>query len=451
MATPSTLPAWLSLLEQRHPSTIDLGLERVGSVYRKLGSPRPGRHVITVAGTNGKGSTVAWLNALGAAAGLRTATYTSPHLFRFTERLLVDGRELPESAWVEALNRVEQARGDTGLSYFEQTTLAAFCLMAESNMAQEAVELALLEVGLGGRLDAVNLVDAEVSVITPIALDHQEYLGSDRDAVAREKAGILRPGGRAVIGDPDPPEALAIALTEQHCRYRLLGRDFDCDPAKGILHSPEQDWPVGNLALSGAHQYANLATAVAAFGWLFPRHLAAIDMMAVTRQVHLPGRLQRLNPAPELVVDVGHNPHAAHHLANWLRQHPVAGSTHLLLAMLADKDAVRVARVLDPVLDPGVDRWLLAGLPGARGQSGADLAATLAPLLNREPAAADMASVAQVFDTVEQALEGVWSDLGDDDRLVVFGSFHTVAAASDWWQRQGRLEAAGQPPGTTGT
>ena len=221
-----SLNQWLELLESRHPKTIDLGLERSLEVWRKMGSPRPARKIVTVAGTNGKGSTVAYLCAMLRGLERSYGSYTTPHLLQYNERIQINGICASDEQLVAAFEQVEAARGEISLSYFEFGTLAAFCIMAS-----ETLDYAVLEVGLGGRLDAVNILDADCTVITPIGLDHQEYLGTDRESIGYEKAGIIRAGIPLVCGEADPPDSILAAATRLQAPLFRLGREFEALPA----------------------------------------------------------------------------------------------------------------------------------------------------------------------------------------------------------------------------
>lgn len=415
MALPATLTAWLRLLETRHPVTIDLGLERVGIVWDILGRPKPAPRVITVAGTNGKGSTVAYADAMLRALGFRCGTYTSPHLLRYTERVSIAGAELAESAWLEAFERVEAARGTVSLTYFEFGTLAAFLLLADAKL-----DFAVLEVGLGGRLDAVNLVDADCAVITPIGLDHQEYLGPDRDSIGLEKAGIIRPGRIVVCGESDPPPTVLTAAARLGAPLRRLTHEFSIAVQTGTMtwRGPEGAVELPVPAMSGAHQCANVATALAAVAALVPavvREAAAIGAAVANMKVR--GRLEVIPGQPRVVLDVGHNPLAALAVAAALRG-SAARPVSCVLGMLQDKDAEGVAAALDGV----VGRWYCGGLGGQRGRSGEALA--------RAVAAVSGAARVRAYVSIEAALAAALVETRPDRTLLVFGSFHTVAEAA---------------------
>ena len=415
------LEAWLALLEKRHPQAIELGLERCGVVYRALGEPRPARKVFTVAGTNGKGSTVAFIDALCAAAGLRHGTYTSPHIFRFNERASIMGEAVTDTDLVQAFERVEAARGKVSLTYFEFTTLAALLLLQRADL-----DCAVLEVGLGGRLDAVNLVDADCTVITPIGLDHQDYLGPDIDSIAAEKAGIIRPGVPVVCTEAGPPEPVTDTAQRLQAPVLLRGRDYELveqgdslrfTQAGVVLELPRPTMP-------GRYQIDNLATALCAF---FTLNSGAKEnpgpLAAAIPEVRVPGRLQRASESPLVLLDVGHNALAAEVVAQWLgreREKGAISNVTCVLAMLVDKPAEDVARALQPVCD----HWICAGLHGARGQTGEALAGRVNAALGEGEAQAEK--------TVGTALQHAVAMAGVTGCVLVFGSFVTIEAAATW-------------------
>jgi dihydrofolate synthase/folylpolyglutamate synthase len=414
MIMPETLQDWLRLLEIRHPSMIELGLERVGEVWRELGNPRPAARVFTVAGTNGKGSTVAYIDAMLTALSYCSATYTSPHVFRYNERVRITGKEASDEDLVWAFTAVEKARKGIGLSYFEHGTLAAFLLMQRSEL-----DFAVLEVGLGGRLDAVNLIDADCAVITPIGLDHMEYLGPDRDSIGREKAGILRAGQHAICGEAEPPGSLLVHAKTLGLTMQLLGRDFHFEPEVGRLRwwSKDQEIFLPNPPLAGPHQQRNLATAVAAIAAMLPAEISREDELATgILNVRLSGRLQRHPDDPRVLVDVGHNPLAAEVVAQ-LFQASGQTASGCVLAMLRDKDAAAVIRILDGC----VAEWYCAGLEGERGRSGAELA-TLAVAHSARRHAIGFSSVAEALRVACRTSPG-------QQPILVFGSFLAAAQA----------------------
>ena len=417
------LEAWLVLLEQRHPRAIDLGLERCGSVYRRLGSPRPAKQVFTVAGTNGKGSTVAYLAAMSGGLGLRYGSYTSPHITRFNERICVLGEPVSDECLVHAFGQVEQARDGVPLTYFEFTTLAAFLILQQSSL-----DCAVLEVGLGGRLDTVNLVDADCAVITPIGLDHQDFLGYDLSSIAAEKAGIIRPGIPVVCTETQPPgPVLQVAADLQAPVYRR-GIDFRL---LGHAHSSD-DWlefsfgihslRIPRPAMVGQHQSENLATALAALLSLNPDCSAKMaDIAEAIRGCRLPGRLQLVNSAPMIFLDVGHNELAAEAVAAFFADGNRTRVT-CVLGMLADKPAESVALALDDVCE----RWLCADLSGQRGQSGESLARRVKSVLPD--------AEVNHFESLGDAFQAAVSITQENESILVFGSFLTVSAVASWLQ-----------------
>ncbi|GAA5011745.1 bifunctional tetrahydrofolate synthase/dihydrofolate synthase [Pseudoluteimonas lycopersici] len=411
-----TLDDWLARLERQHPRAIDLGLERVREVEQRMGLGKPAACVITVGGTNGKGSTVAFVEAIARASGLRVGAYTSPHLLAYNERVRIDGRDVGDAELVEAFEAVEAARGDTSLTYFEHGTLAALWLFERADL-----DLAVLEVGLGGRLDAVNIVDADVAVVTTVDIDHTDWLGEDREAIGFEKAGIARAWTPLVLGEDDPPasvlrHAYAIGASAIRANCDFL---FDTiDDTHWRWREPGFELALPMPRLAAPAQVRNAATAIAA---LRASDLAIADD-AWTRGVaaaNVPGRLQVFErDGIKIVVDVAHNPQAAGELAAWLAAHPPSGRAFAVFAALADKDVAGiVAR-----LAARVDRWWIAGLEdaGPRGQGVDALAAMLADTA---------ASTAIRNRDVAAALAAARAQARPGDRVLVFGSFHTAAAA----------------------
>ncbi|MEB1530647.1 bifunctional tetrahydrofolate synthase/dihydrofolate synthase [Xanthomonas sp. WHRI 7945] len=418
-----TLPEWLAYIEQQHPQDIAMGLERVRAVAGRMRLTRPAKKVITVGGTNGKGSTVAFVEAIARAGGWAVGSYTSPHLLRYNERVRIGGEEAGDAQLVAGFEAVEAARGDTPLTYFEYGTLAALWLFEQADL-----DLAVLEVGLGGRLDAVNLVDADVAVITTVDIDHTDWLGADREAIGAEKAGIARPWKPLVLGEIDPPSSVLRRAYAIGANAIRAGSDFFHEP----IDAEQWRWrDVGTTLelpspqLRAPVQRANAATAIAALRALrkaLPRTAYAEGVAAA----QLRGRLQPfVRDGVEVLVDVGHNPQAARELAAALQAQPRAGSTRAVFAALADKDAAGVVQALAGQ----VAAWYLAGLPGARGQSGAQLQARLA--------GTDAAAAATVADSVAQALQQALAQAQPGDRVLVFGSFRTAADALHWLHSAG--------------
>lgn len=415
------LEAWLALLERRHPKSIDLGLQRCGTVYRQLGSPRPAKTVFTVAGTNGKGSTVAYLAAMCGALGQRSGTYTSPHIFSFNERISVMGESVSDKTLVQAFEQVEAARADISLTYFEFTTLAGFLILQQADL-----DCAVLEVGLGGRLDTVNLIDADCVIITPIGLDHQDFLGPDIDSIAMEKSAVMRLSTPVVCTEENPPQVLLKAARKLAAPVYRRGRDFDLISSKSSRtqqlsfsisgHSIELERAI----MPGQHQLDNLAAALAGLLIMYPDGVAETGQLSkAIAGCRVPGRLQRFSSSPQILLDVGHNELAAQAIAEYMAQAHAAKIT-CVLAMLEDKSAEAVALALNPVCR----RWLCSESPGDRGQSGEALASRIRSALPK-------AEVSH-FKSLGESLNEAISTSEPDETILVFGSFTTVAAASDW-------------------
>jgi dihydrofolate synthase/folylpolyglutamate synthase len=409
--TVRSLPDWLAYIERQHPQSIALGLDRVhevlGALKTKISCP-----VLTVGGTNGKGSTCAFLESILNFAGYRTGLYTSPHLLRYNERVRIAGREAEDGALCDAFAAVESARGKVPLTYFEYATLAAFHLFAQENL-----DAAVLEVGLGGRLDAVNVLDADCAVLTSIGIDHVEFLGNSREAIGKEKAGIFRPGRPAVVADPNPPESVLKA----DARLLLLGRDFG-------YQSQGTQWAywgpggkrsgLAHPALRGPVQLRNASAALAALDALRERlPFAMQDVRRGLAEVSVPGRFQVLPGRPQVVLDVAHNPEAAAVLAANLGDSGYAPETVAVFGMLKDKDIAGVVRAAAP----RITRWHLATLPGLRGARAGELMQVLRQEKITSPAF-EHASVAE-------ALAAAKKEAAENDKIVVFGSFLTVAGA----------------------
>lgn len=409
-----TLADWLAHCEQLHARAIDLGLERVRHVAERM-QLRFECTVITVAGTNGKGSTCAMLESIAGQAGWRTGVYTSPHLVRFEERCRIAGVPVAEAELLVQFARVEAARGDITLSYFEFTTLAILGCMADAKL-----DLAVLEVGLGGRLDAVNVIDADCAVITSIDLDHMDFLGPDRESIGFEKAGILRPGRPAIVSDPVPPASIA-----RHAQ--AIGADLWQSGVDFNFSGDQQQWAwagrgkrysgLAYPALRGANQLLNAAGALAALAAVRERlPIPAQAVRAGLALVELPGRFQIVPGQPTLVLDVAHNPHAAAALAANLDAMGFFPATHAVFGAMADKDLDGILRRMAPV----VEHWYFCDLPGARAAGSADLMQRWQALNTRK----DVAASAHTGPT--QALAAAVAAADPADRILVFGSFLTV-------------------------
>lgn len=413
-----SLPEWLHYQEQLHPRSIDLGLERVRAVAGRLGLlPLPCRSVI-VGGTNGKGSTAVMIAAIAQAHGLRTGLFTSPHLLRYQERIQVDGVEVGAAELVAGFERIEAARADLSLTFFEFNTLAALL-----HFRSAGVELAVLEVGLGGRLDATNIVDADVAVLCSIGFDHRDWLGDTLEAIGREKAGIFRAGKPVVLGTGELPSSVFERLGELQCRVYTAGHEFRCTPrSDGRWDYRDAAGAFEGLpapALAGAIQYHNAASAIAAVRLLLaPRALDAAAIARALGALVLPGRLQQVAGPVEWLLDVAHNPAAARVLAAQLQRGPRAGRTLAILGMLGDKDVAEVAAELEP----WVDEWLLCSLHEPRGLQAQQLRARLGAL--KAPAS--------LHENVAAACEHARTIAKPGDRVLVCGSFHTVGPALQW-------------------
>jgi len=418
-AKAKSLAEWLDYQQRVHPRSIELGLQRVAEVWRRLGAPRAAPVTVTVGGTNGKGSTVAFLEAMLAAAGKRVGSYTSPHLLRYNERVRLLGNDAADVVLIDAFERIEWARGHIQLTYFEFGTLAALW-----SFAQSGLDVALLEVGLGGRLDAVNIIDADAAIVTTVDLDHQDWLGNDRDSIGREKAGIFRQGRPAVVGMVDAPAGLLDEAARIGARLIRSGPDYRCSAgASGWQWAMDEttlDLPAP--ALSAPCQIDNAAAALAALHSL--RDRLGWDPAALSRGVaaaRAEGRMQRFgNPdGAEAIVDVAHNPQAARVLAQWLAAHPVSGRTIALFGALDDKD---VPGIVAPLL-AHVDAWVLCGLDAvtSRGLSTAKLG-------DRFSGAAP-STITTMSAGPSTGLRRAREMAGPGDRIVAFGSFYVAAAA----------------------
>jgi dihydrofolate synthase/folylpolyglutamate synthase len=414
--TARDLEAWLEWQSQLHPKTIDLGLERVAMVWSRLGPKPPPFPVITVGGTNGKGSCVAMLEAIYRAAGYRTAAYTSPHLIRYNERVRLDGEPVTDDALCAAFARVEQARDGAPLTYFEYGTLAALDLFVRARP-----EIAILEVGLGGRLDAVNLLDAEVAVVTSIGLDHTAWLGETLDEIAAEKAGIFRPGRPAVIGQADAPPRLRAMAEQCGSRPLQIGREIQLELAAAgwVWRGPSgESLALPDPALRGAFQYANAAAAIAAVAALRERlPVAAAAVRAGIQSACLLGRFQVIRGTPTWILDVAHNREAAQALASNLRAFACPGRVRAVLAVLADKVP---EAIVQPLLH-WVSDWYLTQSDDPRAMPAEVLLGRLQALLP--------AGTGHPFGQVRAALQAAAADSAPGDAVLVVGSFTTVGEA----------------------
>ena len=429
-----TLDDWLAHCEQLHPKTIDMGLDRVRAVAERMGL-RFDCPVFTVAGTNGKGSTCAMLEAILTQAGFRTGLFTSPHLVRFEERCRIRGQNVDASDLVAAFARVESARAEISLTYFEFTTLAIL-----DTLARAGLDAVILEVGLGGRLDAVNIIDTDCAIITSIDIDHAELLGDTREKIGFEKAGILRTGRPAIVSDPVPPQSVIDRATEIGADLWLLGRDFNYSGDK-------QQWAwagrgrryagLAYPALRGANQLINASGVLAALTAM--RQQLPVTAQAVRNGlalVDLPGRFQVVPGQPALVLDVAHNPHSVAALALNLDAMGFYPTTHAVFGAMADKDLAPMLHRMDPL----VDRWYFTDLPTPRAASGAALQTAWQAVTKRTDA------VSAVFSTPLDALHAAAAKAQAADRIVVFGSFYTVGGVLEHGTPRLQAGAAAQGP-----
>jgi dihydrofolate synthase/folylpolyglutamate synthase len=412
-APPATLDGWLQYIERLHPQGIALGLERVATVKDALGLA-PDFVLITVGGTNGKGSACAMLESILSHAGYKVGCYTSPHLLRYNERVRIARHEADDAELVDAFSTVEAARGNTQLTYFEFGTLAAAWLFVDAR-----IDVAILEVGLGGRLDAVNVFDADCALVTSVALDHMDYLGTTREEIGYEKAGIFRAGRAAICADPEPPQSLRRHAAEIGAPLLVRGVDFDfeADRTQWRYRGPHGSrhglpYPV----LRGMHQLANASACLTALDALRERLPVTMDdIRAGLLEAEMPGRFQVLPGRPAVILDVAHNPAAAAMLADNLAQMGRAGRTFAVFAMLRDKD---IAGVIAAV-QARIDHWLVAGIDAARGAK----TETIVEILRAAHVSA-FTECPSIIDAYAQACDMAT----ETDRILVFGSFYTVTA-----------------------
>lgn len=416
MKTPARpLAVWLELQQRGHPRSIDLGLERVGRVAQALGVA--GRRVPTfiVGGTNGKGSTVALLDAMLRAAGLATGVFSSPHLVRYNERIHLGGAEVSDAELVRAFEAIEQVRGDTSLTYFEYSALAALLLFRDHEVAVQ-----VLEVGLGGRLDATNLIDADVAVLCSVGADHHEWLGPTLEDIGREKAGIFRSGRPAVLGSPALPASVFAEIARMGALAHVAQRDFDWEVHGLRWHWRSAQRTLEDLprpALAGEVQFRNAATAIAALE-AGPIPVPREAIVRGLEGVRLPGRFQIVPGEVEWILDVAHNAPAAGELARNLASRPVRGRTIAVAGFLDDKDVGAIGRALAG----RIDAWVVTALPPPRGLDAARVVERLAP--ESVPLA--------LCESVAAACECARAAAVCGDRIVVFGSFHVVGPALEW-------------------
>ncbi|HEC59038.1 hypothetical protein LCGC14_0542050 [marine sediment metagenome] len=412
-----TLPQWLKWQESLHFTDVDPGLERVGLVWQQLGgTSKLPFTVITIAGTNGKGSSVAMLESILRTAGYRTGTYTSPHLLQYNERICINGQPCDDQTICQSFERIDKARVDTSLTYFEFATLAAADIFGRNN-----IDIAILEVGMGGRLDAVNLFDTDIALITPIALDHTAWLGTTREAIGFEKAGIIREDKPVVCSENQPPQSLVAHATSLQSPMYLAGGEFNIDIDQHQWHWSNNHTQLQNLplpALAGAYQLQNASAVLQVISLLNDQDydIAEEAIKKGLTTVQLAGRFQQIHGDITTILDVTHNQQGAENLAKLLVEIPCKGETFAVLSMLKDKDVVAVASILKPV----IDTWYVSGLEGSRGMTSDVLAAQLSNIIDE--------SKIKPFPTVIEAYQQAINSAQKGDRVLVFGSFHTVEA-----------------------
>lgn len=429
-----SLDEWLRFQSQLHPQTIDLGLQRVRAVLGRLHWQRPAAAVITVAGTNGKGSVVTTCAAILAASGLRVGVFTSPHFRDYRERIRVCGRLADAAELVAAFERIEAVRGDTPLTFFEYNTLAALLLFEAAKL-----DAWVLEIGLGGRLDAVNVVEPDVAVVVSIGMDHSEYLGTTLEQIGAEKAGIFRGGRPALLGSRTLPASVAATAARIGALPKRLGVEYDYSRDGATWHYRGTGWDLAGLpppALFGAAQFDNAATAIAAVEELdMAGRVTAASITAGLKAVQLTARFQVILPrsgdGPAWILDVAHNPDAARVLADNLRTLPCTARTLAVCGILADKDAAAIVAELRACFD----RWWFVATTGDRGRSAAALS---------DCVASGIEVPTEAVDSLASACTAAASAAQAGDRIVIFGSFHTVGPALDWLESHGVLDRAGR-------
>ena len=437
---PLSLEQWLAYQTQVHSQAIDLGLDRLRRVQERLGWRQPTVPVITVAGTNGKGSVSGYCTSILAAAGYRVGTFTSPHLRDYRERIRIRDTQVSAEALVAAFERIESARGEVGLTFFEYNTLAALLIFEAAQL-----DAWVLEIGMGGRLDAVNVVDPDVSVVVSIGMDHQEYLGNTLEAIAREKAGIFRPGRPAVLGSRDMPAVVSDCARAIGAPLKRPGIEYRYGSDGSAWYYRGSRWDLPQLpppALLGETQYANAATAIAALEEIDTRFI--IPVAAVARgltEIRLVARFQVIVPirpgTPVWILDVAHNPDAARVLAGNLRDarqgtRASGGRTLAVCGILTDKDAAGIAAELRDC----IDAWWCVPTEGERGRSGGALA---------QAVASQVAAPVGAADNIGAGCAAALAAATAEDRIVVFGSFHVVGPALDWLEAHDLLPPATLP------
>ncbi|MDH5387618.1 MAG: bifunctional tetrahydrofolate synthase/dihydrofolate synthase [Gammaproteobacteria bacterium] len=429
----NSLNAWLDWQATLHPVEINLGLERIVDVLQRMGLANQfACPLIMVAGTNGKGSTVSLLESMATAAGLNVACYTSPHITHYNERIRINGENIDDDSLCQSFQRIDQARAEIALTYFEFGTLAAIdlCMRAKA-------DLVIMEIGLGGRLDAVNVMEPDVSIITSIAIDHTDWLGDNREDIAREKAGIMRAGKPAICGETDAPDSLLEVAEQKSAEFFQIGQQYT------IEHSSCNNWslqsPFGGMkdlpypVLQGDFQIGNAATAIVALQALAAKLTISdehIKQGLLNAQLH--GRFEKLHDQPLVIADVAHNPHAVSSLVAQLRTQAIKGSSRVVIAMLADKPVDEVIALLLPV----TDYWYSAGLEAeSRGLSAQAMADKIKHALNKNESLAQTSTDVKLCPelTVTAAIAAAMRDADPEDEIIILGSFYTVAAATHYF------------------
>ncbi|MDE1356279.1 bifunctional tetrahydrofolate synthase/dihydrofolate synthase [Vibrio aestuarianus] len=410
----SSLAVWLDYLANIHTSAIDLGLDRVQAVAQKANLTKPAPTVITVAGTNGKGSTCAIMEAILLDAGYRVGVYSSPHLIRYNERVRINGLELSDEKHAQSFSFIEEQRGEISLSLFEFGTLAALRLFQT-----EKVDVVLLEVGLGGRLDATNVVDHDVSVITSLAIDHVDWLGDDINVIGYEKAGIYRSGKPAICGQPKPPATVAAHADDIGAQLHQVGIQFSYE----LVSDTTWNWRSGRFELTQlpvpSLPLPNAATALMALGCA-ELDLSDINIVNGLKNVTLAGRMQKISDAPTIILDVAHNPHSAQYLADQLQQRYAQRTIHMVVGMLHDKDVESTLKQLQPISSA----WYPSSLSGPRAAKAEELCRHLEQYVGQ-------------FTNPVSAFEAAMAQAKENDVIVVVGSFHTVGEVLEHWQNKG--------------
>jgi len=415
-----TLDDWLHWQETLHPTEIELGLDRIRQVAERLDLLSPSFPIITVAGTNGKGSSVAFLEAMLLAEGYTTGSYTSPHLIHYNERIKLTGINASDAQIINAFEEIDKARKDVSLSYFEFGTLAAMLIFT-----QQAVDVAILEVGLGGRLDASNLWDTSLAIITSIAIDHESWLGNDRELIGKEKSGIMRANTPVICGDPTPPDSIKKTAQKTKATLQQINRDFSYQQHADktwLWENNKRQYQLPLPALKGEFQLNNAATVIAGLTSISTRLPVSIDSIKEgLKKATIIGRLQLISSSPDWLIDVAHNPHSALALAKYLDEQPTAGKTFALFSMLKDKDIQQVLSIMDR----HIDEWHVVGLEGSRGLSTTELT-----LLMK---AAHIDSEIIPHKCFSDAVHFLKKDSKNKDKVVVFGSFLVVSNVIEVW------------------